>query len=93
MSVNRIDATLTDDQRDRVNAALAALAEALPLSDRPERQRPRQQPQVRRQEPRLCRQGPRHREAYPDLLPPGFNFQEFRNDLAKEPRYSGQFVG
>jgi hypothetical protein len=31
MSVNRIDATLTDDQRDRANAALAALADALPF--------------------------------------------------------------
>ena len=31
MSVNRIDATLTDDQRDRANAALAAVADALPF--------------------------------------------------------------
>ena len=31
MSANRIDATLTDEQRDRANAALAALAEALPF--------------------------------------------------------------
>jgi hypothetical protein len=31
MSVNRIDATLTDAQRDGANAALAALAEALPF--------------------------------------------------------------
>ena len=31
MSANRIDATLTDAQRDRANAALASLAEALPF--------------------------------------------------------------
>ena len=30
MSVNRIDAPLTDEQPDRANAALAALADALP---------------------------------------------------------------
>ena len=31
MSVNRIDSTLTDDQRDRANTALAVLAEAVPF--------------------------------------------------------------
>jgi hypothetical protein len=31
MSVNRIDATLTDDQRDQANAARAALPDVLPF--------------------------------------------------------------
>jgi hypothetical protein len=31
MSVNRIDATLTDDQRDRANAALVVLAKVPPF--------------------------------------------------------------
>jgi hypothetical protein len=81
MSVNRINATLTDAQRDRANAALAALAEALPfLIDLSAKDRA-DSPKFGDKNRAFVVKALAIAEAHPDMLPGGFNFQEFSTDV------------
>jgi hypothetical protein len=81
MSANRIDATLTDEQRDRANAALAALAEALPfLIDLSAKDRA-DSPKFGDKNRTFVAKALAIAEAHPDLMPSCFSLQEFRIDV------------
>jgi hypothetical protein len=81
MPSNRIDATLTDAQRDQAKAALAALAEALPfLIDLNPKERA-DSPKFGEKNRSFVSKALAVAEEHPEIFPASFSLAEFRAEV------------
>jgi hypothetical protein len=81
MPSNRIDATLTDEHRDKAMAALATLAEVLPfLIDLSPKERA-DSPKFGEKNRSFVSQALAVAEEHPEIFPASFSLAELRNDV------------
>ena len=81
MPSNRIDATLTDEQRDQAKAALAALAEALPFLIDLNPDERADSPKFGEKKRSFVGQALTVAAEHPEIFPESFSLAEFRADV------------